>query len=469
MPTMNRPDFTQLPTKLGEYTLIRHIGSRKDTSLYYAKQSHVERGVVIEVLSPGRDRAAVDSFLELARARVAVTLPNAGQVYESMVSGDVWYLTQALPDGRNIARTAHEKNGLTVTQICHIVEAAATMYQAAAARNVPAGPLALHDIYMRADDQVSFLSPVQIGAFDPESYIMQQQALSAVLHPFLPQNGSPGQSRVATLLYWMSAGYDNGYLSWDELSQTAASLRDQVTPRFLQEHIAGANTKTRGAVVRQSKRARRRSIKILRYSALAVLLAVVGAVAGVLCAPSLGDPLPANDGSTILCRQGSQEFAVAVRPVTIREYKEFLQAFEGDKALSRDDRRRLLADVPADGSTRRPLHWDGQWDAALAGKTFKGEKLSLDSPVRGVNYWDALVYARYRGADLPSARLLREARTQGGAEVSVCEWTTDTAPENDIYRAGSIILAEKVGEAARLEPNRDERKMLYGFRIVYRK
>lgn len=464
---MNRPDFTALPTKLGEYTLIRLLGTRQDTSLYYAKQNHVERGVVIEVLHPGGDYSAVESFLELARARVAVTLPHAGQVYESMVSEDVWYLTQAMPDGRNIARIAQEKNGLTVTQICHIVEAAASMYQEAAARNVAAGPLALHDIYMRSEEQVSFLSPVQIGPSDPDAFIMQQQSLAAVLYPFLPQNGAPGQSRVATLLYWMSNGYDNGYLSWEELSQTAATLRDQVSPRFLQEHLAGANIKTRGAVVRQTKRDRRRTLRGIRYSAAAVLLAVAGAVAGVLCAPNSGKPLPANDGSIILCREGRHEFEVAVRPVTIGEYKAFLQAFEGDKALSRDDRRRLLADVPADGSTRRPAHWEAQWQAALEGKTFKGQKLSVDSPVRGVNYWDALVYARYRGAELPSARMLHMARTQGGAEVSVCEWTTDTAPETDIYRAGSIILPEKVGGSALLEPNRDARKMQYGFRIVY--
>lgn len=464
---MNSPDFPELPTKLGEYTLNRLIGRRESTSLYYAKQSHVERGVVIEVLSAGGGHAAVESFLELARARVAVALPHVSQVFESMVSDEVWYLTQAMPDGRNIARIAREKNGLTVKQICHIVEAAAAMYRAAEERNVATGLLAVHDIYMRSDDHVNFLSPVLVGAYDPESYIAQQQALAAVLYPLLPQNGVPGQSRVATLAYWMSNGYETGFLTWEELAQTAAMLREQVEPRFLQNHRSGAAAQTRGAVVRQSKRNRRRTLKIIRYSGLAVLLAVAGAVAGALSTPNSGDPLPANDGSTILCREGMQEFEVAVRPVTIGEYKEFLQAYEGDKVLSRDDRRRLLADVPADGSTRRPLHWEGQWDAALAGKSFKGEVLSLDSPVRGVNYWDAFVYARYKRAQLPSGRLLHTARVKGGAEVSVCEWTTNTAPQNDIYRAGSIILPDKVGTPALLEPNRNERKMQYGFRIVY--
>ncbi|MBR7110180.1 MAG: hypothetical protein IKC90_09075 [Akkermansia sp.] len=72
---MNSPDFQKLPTRLGVYTLTRHIGNRGEAALYLATQSHVERGVVVEVLPPASDHEAVQAFLASARARVAVSLP----------------------------------------------------------------------------------------------------------------------------------------------------------------------------------------------------------------------------------------------------------------------------------------------------------------------------------------------------------------------------------------------------------
>lgn len=49
---MAKPDFQHLPTRLGVYTLTREIGRNATTTLYLATQSHVERGVLVEVLNP---------------------------------------------------------------------------------------------------------------------------------------------------------------------------------------------------------------------------------------------------------------------------------------------------------------------------------------------------------------------------------------------------------------------------------
>lgn len=464
---MSRPDFEHLPTRLGVYTLTRHIGSAGEAALYLANQSHVERGVVVEALPYGSDHAAVERFLASARARVAVQLPHVTQVFESMVSDDIWYLTQERPEGRNIGRIAKEKGSLTATQVCVIIEAAAALYHAAAERNVAAGGLPLHAIYMSADSRVSFLSPVQVGEHAAEAVEAQQRALAAVLQPLLPKHGTPGQSRVSTLVDWLANGYEGSHLEWTALADTAATVREQLAPQLRKEHVAGLSGKTRGAVVRQSKRNRKKLIKSAIIAGISACVVLAAAITGAVMAPSAGEPLPANDGSTILCTQGNRTVKVAVRPVTIREYREFLLDFESETKLNKDQRRHLLTDVPKDSGSRRPADWEALWAAANNGKKYNGEPLSLDSPVRGVSYWDALVYARYRGAELASARVLMAAREQGGAEVSVCEWTTTICPESDIYKAGTIILpAEKTAEST-LEPDRSARDPRYGFRLVY--
>lgn len=464
---MNSPDFQNLPTRLGVYTLTRHIGNRGEAALYLATQSHVERGVVVEVLPPASDHEAVQAFLASARARVAVSLPYVTQVFESMVSDDIWYLTQERPEGRNIARIARDKGSLTATQVCVIVEAAAALYQDAAARNVAAGGLAEHDIYMRKDDCVSFLSPVQTGEHSPELVPVQQQSLALALLPHLPKPGTPGQSRVTTLVDWMLNGYEGAPLEWSALADTAALVREQLAPQIKKEQVSGLSGVTRGAVVRQSKRNRRKLVRSLIIGGIGVAVAVVAAIAGVCLAPSVGDTLPANDGSTITCRRGKEVVHVDVRPVSIREYREFLLVFEDAQKLNRDQRRRLVDGVPSDGSTRRPADWDAQWEAATQGKEYKGKTLSLDSPVVGVSYWDALVYARYREAELPSAGLLYAATAEGGAERSTYEWTTDLSPQTDIYRAGAILLAPDADAPPLPEPDRSTRNTMYGFRLVH--
>ena len=265
----------------------------------------------------------------------------------------------------------------------------------------------------------------------------------------------------------MLNGYEGAPLEWSALADTAALVREQLAPQIKKEQVSGLSGVTRGAVVRQSKRNRRKLVRSLIIGGIGVAVAVVAAIAGVCLAPSVGDTLPANDGSTITCRRGKEVVHVDVRPVSIREYREFLLVFEDAQKLNRDQRRRLVDGVPSDGSTRRPADWDAQWEAATQGKEYKGKTLSLDSPVVGVSYWDALVYARYREAELPSAGLLYAATAEGGAERSTYEWTTDLSPQTDIYRAGAILLAPDADAPPLPEPDRSTRNTMYGFRLVH--
>lgn len=462
---MSRPQFENLPTRLGIYTLTRLIGQREGAALYFATQSHVERGVVVEVLHPGADHEAVEAFLASARARVAVALPHVTQVFESMVSDDIWYLTQARPEGRNIARVVQEKGCLTPTQICVIVEAAADLYCTAAEKNVAAGPVVSHGVYMSADDRVSFLSPVQPGEHRGELLVAQQQSLAAVLSPFMPKEGTPGYSRMLTLMDWLKNGYEGSVVDWAALKKTASTVREQLAPLLRKDQISGLNVKTRGAVARQFKRNRRKFIKNLIIAGVCLFITVVAGIAGVIFAPSTGELLPANDGSTITCRQGDAVVKVAVRPVSIREYDDFLRVFDGQ--LSRDARTRYLSGVPAAVLSFRPSDWNNQLQAANQGKVYNGRSLTPDSPVTGISYWAALVYARYHNATLPTAALLQAARVGGNAEVSVCEWTTDVAPAEGIYAEGSVLLPADKNARPLVEPDRTAGKPEYGFRIVY--
>ena len=464
---MDKPDFNHLPTRLGVYTLTRHIGSMQATELYLATQSHVERGVIVEVLRPGIAGKEVDFFLSMARAKVAAHLPHVCQVFESMVSGDVWYITQELPKGKSLARVQQEARNLSPTQVCAVIEAAAALYIAGAEAGVALGGLMPFAVYLRGEQMVEFLSPVVSGSHTEVAVATQMETLAATLQPLLPTGGVPGQSRVATLVDWLAHGYEGNRLDWPTIANTAATVREQLAPTLKREHVAGLSGKTRGSFMREFKRNRRKMLRTCIYAGIA-LAGIVGCfVAGILCAPDSVPSLPANDGSRIACMGKNGSLYVAATPVSLQEYNHFLAVMQDESQFSVDALRDLTRDVPAEHVSFKPVDWDLQWKAAKQGGKYRGQQLSPDSPVRGVCYWDALVYARFRKAELPDAALLQTARNACATPPAVAEWTTDTYAGTELYKSGRVLLPAGWATYPVIAPDAATRNPDYGFRLVY--
>lgn len=464
---MAKPDFQNLPTRLGVYTLTRAIGHNATTTLYLATQSHVERGVLVEVLNPeaGKDSRKVETFLSTVRARVAVHLPHVCEVFESMVSDEIWYVTLERPEGRNLTKLVQEKRSLSPTQICTVIQAAADLYRNAAEQNVAAGPLSTDTIFMSAKEEVSFLSPVQEGEHSAELTTAQMDGLAAALSPVLPQNGVPGQSRIATLVNWIAEGYEGQRLDWEGIASTAATICEQLAPQLRTEHVSGMKTMTRGAMVRQSKRERRKQVRHYWMGGAAALTAVICGIAGCLSAPDEVPPLSPNDGTYIHCRAKGAVVRVAARPLSIREYKEFLAAINNPDRIPKERRRQLNKDVPQDCTNHTPAEWEQQLKSARGGTKYRGEFLTEDSPVSGLNYWNALVCARYYGATLPTAELLQGAHREGGATGTLHEWTTGRRNATTLFAEGYILLSPTATPV--LEADRANKSPLYGARLVY--
>lgn len=462
---MAKPDFQNLPTRLGVYSLTREIGRNATTTLYLATQSHVERGVLVEVLNPESASAEVENFLSTVRARVAVHLPHVCQVFESMVSDEIWYVTLERPEGRNITKLVHEKRNLSPLQVCAVIQAASELYRNAAEQNVAAGPLSTDTIFMSGKEEVSFLSPVLPGTHNAELTIAQMDALAAALRPVLPQSGVAGQSRVATLVSWIAEGYEGQRLDWEGIATTANTICEQLAPQLRKEHVSGINNMTRGALVRQSKRERRKMVRNIWIGGAAALTAIAGGIAGCLSAPDEVPALHPNDGTHIHCRSNGEVVLVAAQALSIREYKEFLAAMDNPDRVPKERRRQLNKDVPQDCTNHTPFEWEEQLKAARNGGKYRGEVLTENSPVRGLNYWNALVCARYYNAILPSAELLQGAHNEGAASGTLHEWTTGKRNASTLFTEGYLLLSP--GGTPLLEADRANKSHLYGARLVY--
>ncbi len=447
------PIFPELPYTLGVYTLSRLIEQRENSVLYEAMQNHVNRAVVLEVLHPGVSHAEEVAFLAQARHRVAAcNIPHVSDVYESLRSEGIWFLTQEQPAGRSLADIAEAGEQLRVLYICCIIAAAAEMYSEYAATNQAAMPLAPSSIYLEPSGVVHFLSPLVVGiSNNPPA---QMQALAAALCPLYPQTKEPGLGRASTLLQWLTEGIDGRFLEWQEILETARTIINQL----VNDEQADANS---SFISRLAKRIWNNTAVRQTRQFISMWGAYVGSAAGIIIVLSAAGSMfgsgapktePACQASGFLCQHRDTNELVLRYPVSVKQYAEFMRQFA---EMDETQRNNLLASVPQPCDTLTPADWDTQWEAG-----------DIESPVTGVTYWQALLYAHFMNGELPTAAQLQTIQPLG-AMLLDWEWTRDAqeSPLPGIMDGNAYLLVDSEGK---IKPthSRDWQDKRCGFRIT---
>ena len=417
--------FPQLPRPLGIYTLTRLLELRENSALYVAQQNHVDRNVVLEVLIPGVSHDEEVAFLAQARLRVASSeLPHVAHVFESLRAEGIWFLTQELPQGTSLAELAARGSTLSVPHICRVIAAAADMYTPCYHAELGAMPLAPSSIFIEADGDVHFLSPLVEGRSNDAA--AQMSALAAALWPLVPQEREPGLGRAITLLQWLTHGYEGELLDWSALGNTAQTILGQLEQETAQENPQSAisdllNNK------RKLKKLRKTTAKWGLYLGGAAAIIIGMSCLGTLYGLAETRKIPAGNELSFLCRDGNSQEQIYRRPVSIAEYSAFIQAYD---ALSPEQKEQLLGDTPAEDTDPTPADWETQQ-----------ENKSPDEAVTGVSFWQARLYARYHGGDIPTAAQIQAVQA-AGVDSAPLEWsrTVESSPLPGIYTRNTPLL-----------------------------
>jgi serine/threonine protein kinase len=102
------PDQPTPPDKVGQtvgdYTLLRRLGSGGMADVYLAEQNSLRRKVAFKVLKPelGKDAAYVQRFVREAQAAAALTQSSIVQIYEVGNVDGVHFIAQEYVPGRNL-------------------------------------------------------------------------------------------------------------------------------------------------------------------------------------------------------------------------------------------------------------------------------------------------------------------------------------------------------------------------------
>lgn len=452
--------FPELPASLGIYNLTQILGAYEESELYLAAQSYVDRMVVLEVLRPGCSAEAEEAFREAVRHRTAAQLPRVSPVLDSAQTDQMRYLIQEKPDGRTLPEYVAEEGGLSLVQAFGLVQAVAELYCACNEQGLAARAIGAETIFTDGE-QYRFLSPVIAGEITDEQREVQMGALADALEMAMNPD-ELAASNIAVITHWLRHGYGGAPLQWRPLAASLDTLRKR---RMKADQ--GLPLAQRLRAILTNKRQRKHMLKLAAaYAAIVLGMGALIGGLGALGAAYEWEPepdLPAVSDAYVYCSNAEGEtWRVQARPVSVAAYGEFLQALQ---QMTPQELADLHGDIPQDD--HMPVEWTVQKTAAESGLTWLGNTMSPDSPVRGVSYEDALIYARYAGGEVADADSVFTARRHAG-EPGAQEWTSSKTPEHFPHEAGYIVFPASGGELI-CETQPSARNLVRGFRIIFKK
>lgn len=154
--------------------------------------------------------------------------------------------------------------------------------------------------------------------------------------------------------------------------------------------------------------------------------------------------------------------SIMKKPVTINEYAQFLTRLQH---LNAEDLLKINSGIPEAARDHTPADWDNLYQSAMQGWSWHGVELTLQSPIIGVSYWDALAYARFAGASLPPANLLQQANQLAPASVAE-EWTGSSISNDVVVGDCCVIICSQDG-TPKAEYNPAARKPDRTFRLMH--
>ncbi|BCU76589.1 SUMF1/EgtB/PvdO family nonheme iron enzyme [Luteolibacter sp. LG18] len=437
------------PTLLGDYRLIELLAEGPLTRTWLAEQVSVRRNVLVDELRPEAEEAR-ESFLADIRSKAAMDHPLIGSVYEAVAKDEHCFFAREKLAGATLEERLHATEAMRPSELAHAVRRVAEANLYLESRGQATAQLDPEDIHLEDSGVVRLVNLAVAGEREPERSVQDIVNLGERLVP-LVADGHPGASRMLTLLAWMRGEGLEIPLTWEQVRAYASQIEQQ-----LADPAAGAGPATTHLP----------APKKLPVAAIAGVAALVIAAAGVGLSvmkpkPPAGPPKASLPGAVLIpagkhptpdgLDEDLRAFRLASHEVTIGEYAEFLETLA---LLAKDKRERTFdhEGQPATKTDHLPDDWETLRTAAKTNGTWKGRPVTLDTPVVGVDWWDATAFCEWKQGSLPSQEewfAALRVGVQQPATLKPSNWLPVTAETPDRTPNGLLGMAGSVAEWTR--------------------
>lgn len=429
---------------LGEYRLKELLAENCVSRTWLAEQISVARLVLVDELLAGQPELK-NAFLADVRAKASIDHPLVGSVYEAVAEPGLCFYAHELLPGVTLADRKTSKTHFLPARLAYLLRRIAEAHLQHETLGQATSPLELDAVYIDEHSVVRLKNLAIAGSRTADQSARDITYLGHALVPLISE-GHPGTSRMLTLFSWMRGEGLDAPLTWAQVRDFCMQIEHQLADPL------SILTPTR-AGFRTGKKQPVALIAIATVVVLAgiAILAMKMRPLGPAAPPrgSLPEPVSIAAGTHPTPDGGEDTlpaFRISANEVTIGQYAEFLETLV---ILAKDQRERAFdpATQPSTKTSHEPADWSALLAAAKANGTWKNQAVTLDSPVVGVDWWDATAYAEWKKARLPtqeewfaalSVKLKDPATLAPGPWVSVLGDTPDRTPTGLIGMAGSV-------------------------------
>lgn len=390
--------------QLGDYVLRSLIVQQSDREVWLGEQTSVKREVEV-VCYHGAD---TQGFLADVRVKALVEDGTLGLVYEAVeFEGFTAFVREVLP-ARSLADGLQGGQGMTPHEIVRVLAQVATSLNVLTKKGIAFEELTTADIRLDPQGRVRLRNVACVAS--PTGDSETRRALTSAFRQVLGV-GQPGATRVGTLLEYIEGSELKNPISWEETATLARQVDEQLT-------------------ISSQPVTRSRPMVAGRGPGAGILIAGLG-LAGLMAGLGIWaishetkkiDPdltvevasgrYPRPDGGLVEL----PAFRIDADEVTIGEYADFLAAWNELPAEGRE--AVFPGGVPEDKRSPRPLRWVEFYTAARGKQELDGRQISLECPVVGVDWWDAMAYAKWKGGALPTEQQWWAAATASSASAT---------------------------------------------------
>lgn len=425
----------------GDYLPKELLGENPSTRSWLAEQESVGRMVLVEELKEGADR---EEFLADVRAKAAVDHPLVGSIYEASTENDRCFFAHELLPGDTIDKMEKSGTRLKALRFVHLLRRVAEANIYHETRGNATSPLGPENIHMDAQGVIRMQNLAIAGERLPDHSTRDVMRMGAAFESLLDRD-YPGATRCLTLLAWMRGEGVAKPLGWPQVRDYCEQIEQQLT-----EPVGVTAPPT--AAVRPDKK----SGFVWIVVGLLLLICI-----GVIFLPKKKRPPSENvekpgwvtvEAGRHLVPGGERvsvgPFDICAHEVTIGEYEDFLETLA---ILSEEGREKTFdnADQPAEKAGHIPDDWTNLLATAMQSGVWNGRQINVDTPVTGIDWWDAYAYAKWKRGFLPTQEQWLGALMSGTAEpgeIQASELLPVTEKSPDRTGTGIFGMAGSVSE-----------------------
>ncbi len=427
-------------TTIGNYQIEARIGTGSQGGIYRATQIHMGRHVRFYTLDRARAQnpAEIERFIANASVKANVSHPYIFAVYEAGEGEGIYFYSceyvpcRSLGQLREAGLTLDEKSALQVMKV--VSEVMAYFARDKITHNL----IGENAILIAKNNRPRVANIAAYQAVQEFDQAAEMGRLGTIIASVLPENSQA--LGVRNLAVSLAAGETATYPDWSELARRVQALEPKIAP----EDAYKLDAQERAAIrmVEEAKKRQKKNMIISTVISLGLLAAALGSFWWFLLrqkGASIREfdrmiPIPAGE----FVYQGGQkvtlpEFYIDEYEVTIAQYARFLEDIEAHpeklKEIEHPDQPKGESHIPEGWADMKELDppMPGYYARAKQWGKFKNMPLDVNSPVFGVDWYDAYAYAKWKGRRLPTEQEWEKAAR--GSEGFKYPWGNEDEPK----------------------------------------